>query len=61
MHLYGAKIGIQLSHAGRKSGTDKLVSSTDEAFSERYAKPEMLDEAGALKSLKLWNGCTPCQ
>jgi len=52
VHSYGAKIGIQLSHAGRKSGTDRLVSSTDIAFSERYAKPEMLDEKGIKEIIK---------
>lgn len=52
VHSYGVKIGIQLSHAGRKSGTDRLLSSTDVAFSERYPKPEMLDIAGVKRIIK---------
>lgn len=46
VHSYGAKIGVQLSHAGRKSRTADIVSSTDEPYSDKHLVPKMLDESG---------------
>lgn len=52
VHSYGAKIGVQLSHAGRKSRTEDIVSSTDVPFSDRNLTPKMLDEKGVLDVVK---------
>lgn len=43
-HTYGAKVGIQLAHAGRKAGLerDDVVGPTDERFSERLPQPRAL-------------------
>lgn len=46
VHALGAKIGIQLSHAGRKSRTENIVSSTNQPFSESYSTPERLSPEG---------------
>lgn len=44
VHLAGAKIAIQLAHAGRKCGvtTEKAVSASPIAFSEHYQTPHEL-------------------
>lgn len=42
VHRYGAKIGIQISHAGRKSRTKDIVSSSSIQFSDSYDVPKML-------------------
>ncbi|RNB81154.1 NADPH dehydrogenase NamA [Brevibacillus fluminis] len=43
VHQHDVKIGIQLAHAGRKSESAKApVSSSDIAFSEKYAQPRAL-------------------
>lgn len=44
VHSYGAKIGIQIAHAGRKSTSPSLrvVAPSAIAFSERYRVPEAL-------------------
>jgi NADPH2 dehydrogenase len=51
-HKYGAKVGIQLAHAGRKAALerDDVVGPTDERFSERLPQPRALstDEVQAL-------------
>ena len=52
VHSYGAKIGVQLSYAGRKSRTDSIVSSTNVPFSDYYLMPEMLEEKGVKKVVK---------
>lgn len=47
-HEFGAKIGIQLAHAGRKCsipGTE-IFAPTAIAFSDQYAVPTALDKAG---------------
>lgn len=46
VHLAGSKVAIQLAHAGRKCTvkTETIISSTDEAFSDRYAKPVQMNE-----------------
>ena len=42
-HQYGAKIGIQLSHTGRKSEyLDVPVSTTEKPFDPTFNRPEML-------------------
>ncbi|MGG7047525.1 MULTISPECIES: tRNA-dihydrouridine synthase [unclassified Campylobacter] len=48
---YGARAGIQLAHAGRKSEIDGSVSVGDEAFSKSYKAPKKLslDEILSLK------------
>lgn len=44
IHRYGAKAGIQLAHAGRKTESPqiKLVGPSAEAFSDRYRVPHAL-------------------
>lgn len=43
---YGAKVGIQIAHAGRKAEDAPVpVSSTSEAFSDRYKAPRELTTA----------------
>ncbi|MGE5704457.1 MAG: NADPH dehydrogenase NamA [Clostridia bacterium] len=45
-HLYDAKIGIQLAHAGRKSeAAEQPVSPSAIAFSDRYKTPRALTHA----------------
>ncbi|WP_409288337.1 NADH:flavin oxidoreductase/NADH oxidase [Peribacillus sp. SCS-37] len=40
---YGSKVGIQIAHAGRKAEDAKVpVSSTTDAFSDRYNQPRAL-------------------
>ncbi|WP_371805214.1 NADPH dehydrogenase NamA [Candidatus Lokiarchaeum ossiferum] len=39
VHHFGAKIAIQLGHAGRKTGTGKGFSSSSIAFNEKYPEP----------------------
>ncbi|WP_226037970.1 NADH:flavin oxidoreductase/NADH oxidase [Aquibacillus saliphilus] len=42
-HSYGAKVGIQIAHAGRKAeDADQPVSSTSVAFSDDYKAPREL-------------------
>lgn len=42
-HKYGAKIGIQIAHAGRKAtDAETPVSSINEAYSDRYKTPHEL-------------------
>lgn len=42
-HHYGAKVGIQIAHAGRKAeDAEQPVSSTSVAFSNRYKAPREL-------------------
>ncbi|MFB9860809.1 NADH:flavin oxidoreductase/NADH oxidase [Salinicoccus siamensis] len=42
-HRHGAKVGIQLAHAGRKAqDTETPVSSTDEAYSPDFHQPHEL-------------------
>lgn len=45
VHTSGAKMGIQLGHAGRKCGVqnERIVAPSALAFSERYATPVALD------------------
>lgn len=47
-HEFGAKVGIQLAHAGRKCEIEKetIVAPSAIAFSEDYKKPVELDAAG---------------
>lgn len=52
VHSYGAKIGVQLSHAGRKSRTEDIVSSTEVPYSDNNLRPKMLDEAGVVEIIK---------
>lgn len=44
VHACGAKIGIQLAHAGRKAqpGDEPIVGPTEVPFSDRYAIPHAL-------------------
>ncbi|SEN30605.1 NADH:flavin oxidoreductase/NADH oxidase [Lihuaxuella thermophila] len=43
VHKYGAKIGIQIAHAGRKAEDAEVpVSSTDVPFSREFKKPRAL-------------------
>lgn len=44
VHAAGAKIAIQLAHAGRKARATgaPIVSSTDVAFNDKYDKPHMM-------------------
>ncbi|HWQ61055.1 MAG TPA: NADH:flavin oxidoreductase/NADH oxidase [Negativicutes bacterium] len=46
-HLYGAKIAVQLNHAGRKSEVDYLepVAPSSIPFSDKYRTPRELDKA----------------
>lgn len=46
VHREGGKAGIQLAHAGRKSGVPgvQIVSSTAERFSNDYEVPHEMDE-----------------
>ncbi len=44
VHHFGAKIGIQLGHAGRKTETGKGFSSSSIKFSEKYPKPVEMSE-----------------
>ena len=47
VHAYGAKIGIQLGHAGRKADpVYDAVGPSAIAFSDHYRVPEALDLAG---------------
>lgn len=42
-HKYGAKIGVQIAHAGRKAtDTETPVSASGTAFSEKYKTPHAL-------------------
>lgn len=47
VHAYGAKIGIQLQHAGRKSGSSSVPHLAPSAipFSERYDTPNAMTPA----------------
>jgi NADPH2 dehydrogenase len=48
VHAYGAKIGIQLAHAGRKATVkEQIVSSTGNEYSEQYQTPRALSETEA--------------
>lgn len=45
VHEMGAKIGIQLNHAGRKADVpDSIVAPSSIAYSEAYQEPEALSE-----------------
>lgn len=46
VHEYDTKIGIQLSHSGRKSKIDrnKVYSVTDEPFNEYYYEPKKMSD-----------------
>src|SRR5690554_4789812 len=46
VHLAGAKIAIQLAHAGRKCGvaSETIVSASPIAFSEHYTTPRELTQ-----------------
>lgn len=46
LHQCGAKAGIQLGHAGRKCAveSEKIISSSDIAFSEDYQTPEAMTQ-----------------
>jgi NADPH2 dehydrogenase len=46
IHREGGKIGIQLAHAGRKSGVPgvQIISSTADRFSKDYEVPHEMDE-----------------
>ncbi|MBN3489948.1 NADPH dehydrogenase [Acholeplasma equirhinis] len=47
---YGAKIGIQINHAGRKARVnERIVSTTDEKFLDTYDEPVILTEAETKK------------
>jgi NADPH2 dehydrogenase len=47
VHQYGAKIGIQLAHAGRKAEDEPVIYAPSPlAFNEKYKQPTELDEAG---------------
>lgn len=50
VHARGAKIAIQLNHAGRKctatDGIDTIYGPSAIAYDESYRQPEALDEAG---------------
>lgn len=42
-HSYGAKVCVQIGHAGRKAQDEKeIISSSDIAFSKEYKKPKEL-------------------
>lgn len=44
LHQLGAKVGVQLGHAGRKAeDAPDLVSVTKEAFNSNYRQPKVLD------------------
>jgi len=47
-HLHGAKMGVQLNHAGRKSEVEYLqpVAPSAIAFSEKHRVPQELTKAG---------------
>lgn len=47
IHASGAKVGIQLNHAGRKSEVPNttIYAPSAVAFNEKYAVPEALDES----------------
>lgn len=47
-HEFGAKIGVQLAHAGRKCAIPgiEIFAPTAVAFSDQYAVPKALDRAG---------------
>jgi NADPH2 dehydrogenase len=48
VHANGAKIGIQIAHAGRKASVkESIVSSTGNEYSEQYQTPKELSEAEA--------------
>lgn len=45
VHQYGAKIGIQLAHAGRKSTVDgRMVAPSPIAFNDSYRTPEEMSK-----------------
>ena len=45
VHGFGAKIAIQLAHAGRKTETGVGLSSWDTAYSEKYPIPEKMSDS----------------
>lgn len=52
-HRYGAKMGIQIGHAGRKAEDAKEpVSSTSKAFSEDYQSPRELSTEEAAEMVE---------
>ena len=44
VHSFGAKIAIQLAHAGRKATVGQGISSWDLRFSDEYPIPNKMDE-----------------
>lgn len=45
VHHFGAKIAIQLGHAGRKTGTGKGFSASNIAFNKKYPEPFEMNHA----------------
>lgn len=55
VHSYGAKIGIQLAHAGRKAMVkEAIVSSSRRAYSDQYQTPKALTTSEARATAQLF-------
>lgn len=51
---YGAKVGVQLAHAGRKCGVkgEKIISCSNISFSEKYEVPQEMSKENILEVIE---------